>query len=89
MTSIRSRDEVKNSKASKMIHSFLKNHEVVDETGEAFSKTKAEVRFFYVFRTTENKSHTLLLSYTGQRGYYYSTEAFEEYIEEKSNTLRE
>ena len=45
VTSIRSRDEVKNSKASKMIHSFLKNHEVVDETGEAFSKTKAEVRF--------------------------------------------
>ena len=45
VTSIRSHDEVKNSKASKMIHTFLKNHEVVDETSEAFSKTKAEVRF--------------------------------------------
>ena len=52
-------------------------------------KPKRRYVFFYVFRTTENKSHTLLLSYTGQRGYYYSTEAFEEYIEEKGNTLRE
>ena len=68
MTSIRSRDEVKNSKASKMIHSFLKNHEVVDETGEAFSKTKAEVRFFLRFSNNGKQiSHTFVILYRSTR----------------------
>ena len=65
VTSIKSRDQVKNSKASKMIHMFLKKNEIAEGESEVFSKTKAEVRYFYVptvpFRRVRRHSHFCFL----------------------------